>query len=75
MSFKIISHSAAANLITSNDTVAIAGFVGVGVPDEFLAAIETRYRKIQAPNDLTLLFVAAPGTARTAGRTAWPTMS
>ena len=40
MSSKVISPSAAANLIRSNDTVTIAGFVGVGVPDEILAALK-----------------------------------
>ena len=59
MSSKVISPSAAANLIKSNDTVTIADIVGVGVPDEILASIETRYRESQAPDDLTLLFVAA----------------
>ena len=40
---KQITAQAAVELINCGDTVTIAGFVGVGVPDEILLALENRF--------------------------------
>ena len=40
---KIISADDAVAVIQDGDTVAIQGFVGIGVPDELILALERRY--------------------------------
>ena len=64
---KIISSSSAMDLIKSGDVVTIAGFVGTGVPEELLIALENRFLKTKIPTDLTLLFAAAPGDGKARG--------
>ena len=64
---KQITAQAAAELINCGDTVTIAGFVGVGVPDEILLALENRFKEHSKPTDLTLLFAAAPGDGKDRG--------
>ena len=64
---KQITAQAAVELINCGDTVTIAGFVGVGVPDEILLALENRFKKYCNPTDLTLLFAAAPGDGKERG--------
>ncbi|HYZ65039.1 MAG TPA: CoA-transferase [Acetobacteraceae bacterium] len=67
MSNKIVSPDEAAAVIRSGDTVSVAGFVGIGTPDELLIAIERRFRETGEPRDLTLVFAAAPGDGRDKG--------
>ena len=67
MKNKIVSPAEAAAIIRSGDTVSIAGFVGIGTPDELLIAIEQRFRETGEPRDLTLVFAAAPGDGRDRG--------
>ncbi len=64
---KIVSPAEAAAIIRPGDTVAVAGFVGIGTPDELLLAIERRFRETGEPRDLTLVFAAAPGDGRDKG--------
>jgi propionate CoA-transferase len=64
---KIVSAAEAAAIIRSGDTVSVAGFVGIGTPDELLIAIEQRFRSTGEPRDLTLVFAAAPGDGRDKG--------
>ena len=40
MNNKIVSPAEAAAIVRSGDTVSVAGFVGIGTPDELLIAIE-----------------------------------
>jgi propionate CoA-transferase len=58
---KIVSAAEAVALIQSGDTVSIAGFVGIGTPDELLIALERRFLTGGEPANLGLLFAAAPG--------------
>ena len=50
---KITSASEAADLIHDGDTVTTSGFVGIGVPDELLAAIEKRFLETGHPRTVT----------------------
>jgi propionate CoA-transferase len=67
MKSKIVSAAEAVAVIQSGDTVSVAGFVGIGTPDELLIALETRFRETGEPRDLTLVFAAAPGDGRDKG--------
>jgi propionate CoA-transferase len=67
MNNKIVSAAEAVAIIRSGDTVSVAGFVGIGTPDELLIAIAERFRETQEPADLTLVFAAAPGDSKDRG--------
>ena len=54
---KVLLARDAAALVRPGDTVTTSGFVGIGVPDELLAAIQERFLETGAPRDLTLFFV------------------
>jgi propionate CoA-transferase len=64
---KIISASEAAALVHDGDTLTTSGFVGIGVPDELLAAIETRFLDTGHPRDLSLVFAAGQGDGKERG--------
>ena len=64
---KVISADAAVRVILDGDTVAVGGFVGVGVPEELAAAVERRFLDSGSPRDLTLAFAAGPGDRGTRG--------
>lgn len=64
---KIVGAAEAAALIRSGDTLANAGFVGCGVPDALLAALEQRFVETGTPSDLTLLFAAGQGDGKDRG--------
>ena len=64
---KIVSAAEAAAVIQAGDTVSVAGFVGIGTPDELLIALEARFRDTREPGGLTLVFAAAPGDGRDRG--------
>jgi propionate CoA-transferase len=67
MKNKIVSPAEAAAIVRSGDTVSVAGFVGIGTPDELLIAIAERFRQTREPAGLTLVFAAAPGDSRDRG--------
>lgn len=64
---KVISSVDAAALIKNGDTITTSGFVGTGVPDELLSAIETRFLENDEPRDLTLFFAAGQGDGKARG--------
>ena len=64
---KVISSADAAKVILDGDTVAIGGFVGAGVPEELIVALENRFLETGAPRGLTLIFSAGQGDRRTRG--------
>lgn len=64
---KVVSAAEAAALIKNGDVVTTSGFVGIGVPDELLCAIEKRYLNTQTPRDLTLVFAAGQGDGKDRG--------
>ena len=61
MKDKIVSADEAIALLRDGDAVSCSGFVGIGTPDELIAALERRFVETQSPNGLTLVFAAAPG--------------
>lgn len=64
---KIVSADEAVAVLQDGDTVAIQGFVGIGVPDELILALERRFLKTDHPQGLTLLLSAAPGDGKELG--------
>jgi propionate CoA-transferase len=64
---KVVSASDAAALIKDGDTLTTSGFVGIGVPDELLNAIETRFLETGGPRDLSLVFAAGQGDGKERG--------
>ncbi len=64
---KVVSAAEAAALIKDGDTLTTSGFVGIGVPDELLAAIETRFLETGHPRDLSLVFAAGQGDGKERG--------
>lgn len=67
MKNKVVSAAEAAALIKDGDTLTTSGFVGIGVPDELLAAVEARYLKTGHPRDLSLVFAAGQGDGKERG--------
>ncbi len=58
---KVITPDAAAQLILDGDTLAVGGFVGIGVPELLLVSLAERFEETGAPRDLTLVFAAGQG--------------
>ncbi|MDU8942843.1 acyl CoA:acetate/3-ketoacid CoA transferase [Ovoidimarina sediminis] len=67
MKKKIVSAAAAAELIHDGDTVTTSGFVGIGVPEALLIALEQRFVETGAPRGLTLFFAAGQGDGKDRG--------
>ncbi|MEM8869576.1 MAG: CoA-transferase [Pseudomonadota bacterium] len=64
---KTISPAAAANLISDGDIVTTSGFVGIGVPETLLKAVEARFLETGSPRGLTLFFAAGQGDGKDLG--------
>ncbi|MCW8884377.1 MAG: acyl CoA:acetate/3-ketoacid CoA transferase [Motiliproteus sp.] len=64
---KIISAAEAASLVENGDTVATAGFVGVGFPELLATALEDQFHDNNTPRDLTLVYAAGQGDGKTRG--------
>ena len=58
---KVISGRDAATLIKDGDVLTTSGFVGIGVPDALLAAVEERFLETGHPKNLSLMFAAGQG--------------
>ncbi len=67
MRHKTITAAEAAALVRSGDTIATSGFVGIGTPDELLAALAERFVADGQPRNLTLLFAAGQGDGKERG--------
>ena len=52
---KLISPDTAVGLVRNGDTLAVGGFVGLGVPEQLLCL---RFFATDGPRDLTLIFAA-----------------
>jgi len=64
---KVVTAQDAIALIGNGDSVCCSGFVGIGTPDVLIDALERRFVETQSPNDLTLVFAAAPGDGKEKG--------
>ena len=67
MKRKSVTAAEAVALIRPGDTITTSGFVGNGVPEHLLAALEARYLAEGTPRDLTVLFAAGQGDGKTRG--------
>ena len=64
---KIVSSHDAVAVIRAGDTLATSGFVGIGTPDELLAALSARFVETGEPRNLTLVFAAGQGDGKERG--------
>jgi propionate CoA-transferase len=64
---KIVSAHDAVAVIRPGDTLATSGFVGIGTPDELLAALSARFVESGEPRNLTLVFAAGQGDGKERG--------
>lgn len=64
---KFITVEQAAALIPDNAAVISTGFVGCGVSEDVLAAIENRYINEKKPQNLTLVYAAGQGDSKDRG--------
>ena len=64
---KITSAAEAVAIVESGDAICTSGFVGIGVPDALLVALERRFVETGEPRDLTLLFAAGQGDGKERG--------
>ena len=64
---KIVSAADAVAVIRPGDTLATSGFVGIGTPDELLAALSARFVETGEPRNLTLVFAAGQGDGKERG--------
>ncbi len=64
---KICSAQEAVALIKNGDAVACSGFIGAVHPEALSSAIEARFMSEQQPRDLTLVYAAGQGDAKTRG--------
>lgn len=64
---RIVTPEQAAATIRDGDTVATNGFIGIGVAEEVLVAIENRFLETGAPKNLTLVYAAGQGDAKDRG--------
>lgn len=59
---KIVTAEEATRVIHNGDTIVVGGFVGTGVPEEILKAIEDQFLNSGIPNELTLVYTAGIGS-------------
>jgi len=64
---KVITAEAAARLVLDGDTVATSGFVRLGFAEELAVALEQRFVETGSPRELTLVYAAGQGDARSRG--------
>lgn len=64
---KLISPAEAAALVTSGQTLATCGFVGIGFAENLAVALKARFKETGLPRDLTLVFGAGQGDGKDRG--------
>ena len=66
---KVTSAAEAVAIVQSGDAICTSGFVGIGVPDALLVALERRFVDTGEPRDLTLLLPRGRGTEKNVAST------
>ncbi|SKA12576.1 propionate CoA-transferase [Oceanospirillum multiglobuliferum] len=64
---KLITPEQAANLIPDQATIATGGFIGIGFAEALAKAIEQRFLATGHPSELSLIYAAGQGDAKTRG--------
>ena len=64
---KIVTAAQAVSLVQPGDTLATAGFVGVGFPELLATALEQRFKMENSPRDLCLVYAAGQGDGKDRG--------
>lgn len=64
---KIATAAEAVALIQDDDALCTSGFVGIGVPEALLAALERRFVETGSPRNLVLFFAAGQGDGKERG--------
>jgi len=64
---KLVTAREAVAHVKAGDTVATAGFVGIGFPEALAVALEERFLEQDAPRDLTLVYAAGQGDGKERG--------
>lgn len=67
VSAKLITAEQAAEKLTDGDTLVTGGFVGTGVAEELMVALEKRFLEQNSPKDLTLVYAAGQGDSKDRG--------
>lgn len=67
MKNKIVTAEQAVQLIQDNDWLCNSGFVGIGVPELLIKALEQRYLNTGSPKNLSLVFAAGQGDGKDRG--------
>ncbi|MDR5659111.1 acyl CoA:acetate/3-ketoacid CoA transferase [Serpentinicella sp. ANB-PHB4] len=67
MAINFMTADEAVKLVKSDSTIATAGFVGNAVPEELEIALEKRFLETGEPSNMTLIFAAGQGDAKTRG--------
>ena len=64
---KLMEADQAVTMIENGHTIATGGFVGIGVPEALLSAVQRRYRNSAEPAGLTLVYAAGQGDGKERG--------
>ena len=67
MQRKVLSAEEAVALIHDGDMIATSGFIGTGVPEALLIALERRFLSGEGPRNLGLVFAAGQGDSKIRG--------